>query len=74
MARSEFLDLNHTSNSLILVSLDSEVRSRAQPRTRANFGIGTLAATRHVARGRASAAAAEPSRDTAVVLLPRIGG
>jgi hypothetical protein len=43
---SEFLDLNHTSKPMILVSLfDSEVRSGRQHRGLANFGIGTLVET-----------------------------
>ena len=41
---SEFLDLNHTSEHMGLsVPHDLEVSSNAQPRTQANFGIGTLA-------------------------------
>jgi hypothetical protein len=41
---SEFLDLNHTSKSMLSsVPCDSEVRSRPQQRALANFGIGTLA-------------------------------
>ena len=44
MAGCEFLDLNHTSNCMILVSLVIfEVRSRTRHRTLANFEIGTLA-------------------------------
>jgi hypothetical protein len=40
---SEFLDLNHTSEHKGLsVPYDPEVRSRHQPPTLANFGIGTL--------------------------------
>ncbi len=40
---SEFLDLNHTSKSHgSSVPYDSEVRSRTQQRTLANFGIGLL--------------------------------
>ena len=46
-APSEFLGLNHTSKTMILVSLfDSEVRSGHQQRGLANFGIGTLACLR----------------------------
>ncbi|MFP4538176.1 MAG: hypothetical protein ACLFPA_07725, partial [Dichotomicrobium sp.] len=42
-AASEFLDLNHTSKSMNLVSLfDSEVRTGSDLQTQANFGIGTL--------------------------------
>jgi len=42
--RSEFLDLNHTSETMLLVSLfDAEVRSGHKQRGKANFGIGTLA-------------------------------
>ncbi len=37
---SEFLDLNHTSKSMILVSLDFEVRSSTDRQTLANFEIG----------------------------------
>ncbi len=41
---SEFLDLNHASRHMTLsVPYDPEVRSGAQQRTQANFGIGTLA-------------------------------
>ena len=40
---SEFIDLNHTSKSMLSsVPYDSEVRSRPQQRSPANFGIGTL--------------------------------
>ena len=42
---SEFLDLNHTSKSMILVSLMIPKFAPApDPQTLANFGIGTLAA------------------------------
>ena len=42
MGESEFLDLNHTSKSMILVPYDSEVRSGRWRRGVANFEIGTL--------------------------------
>ena len=40
---SECLDLNHTGNSISLVSLfESEARSPTWPQSLANFAIGTL--------------------------------
>ena len=45
MVRSEYLDLNHTSNAPeSSVPYDFEVRSQTQRRAPANFEIGTLVA------------------------------
>jgi hypothetical protein len=45
MVLSEFLDLNHTSNSMnSSVPYDFEVRSQTPRRAPANFEIGTLVA------------------------------
>ena len=44
MGWSEFLDLNHTTQALILVSLMiPKFAPEPSPRALANFGIGTLA-------------------------------
>src|SRR5688572_31319472 len=42
ISRSEFLDLNHTSKIMILVSLLIPKFAPGQHRGMANFGIGTL--------------------------------